>query len=426
MNELRSGNIYEHYFEGKKKTIEKIIMTLIKSNKTIAVWGAGERGIAFLNVYDPRRERIHYVFDKNEKKYGTKLQTGHEIVDYHNVNADVVFVMNSIYEMDIKEALTHAGIQVDVINIDNIILGNLDEKRVLEKEQIDLKAVRNVNVAAVTILYNPNLAVYDNIITYANDVDILYIYDNSRIPNEELIVKLKRLQHVCYIANQDNAGLSEPINTVAQKAFSQGMDWLFTFDQDSKAGNCMMERMIAFAQSKMCDERVGIIAPNITQEEHIVFDCCYTYFDKVYQSGAMHNLIVLKEVGGYDEALFIDPVDYEYCVRMRLHGYSVVKINNAFLKHNLQDENVEYRFVDGKKMVINKYSSERYYYICRNNLYLSDKYKLLDPVFAHECEDSVTKIQKNVEVDFDCEKHKKAIDKAFKDYKEGTMGKVKW
>lgn len=67
MNELRSGNIYEHYFEGKKKTIEKIIMTLVKSNKTIAVWGAGERGIAFLNVYDPRRERIHYVFDKNEK-----------------------------------------------------------------------------------------------------------------------------------------------------------------------------------------------------------------------------------------------------------------------------------------------------------------------------------------------------------------------
>lgn len=423
---LALENIYEGYFEKGRASIDVIISTLIASDKTIAVWGAGERGIAFLNVYDPKRERIQYVFDKNEKKYGTVLQTGHEIVDYHKVHADVVLVMNSIYEMDIKETLTHAGIQVDLINVDSIILGNLDAKKVLERDQMNWTAVRKVNVAAVTILYHPDLAVYDNIITYADDVDMMYIYDNSKKPNEELIAKLQKLQNVCYIANSDNVGLSEPINTIAKKASSQGMDWLITFDQDSQAGDYMIERMVEFAESKMCDEKVGIIAPNITQEENITFDCCYTYFDKVYQSGAMHNLTVLKEVGGYDEALFIDPVDYEYCVRMRLRGYSVIKINNAFLKHNIQDEDVEYRFVNGKKMVINKYSSERYYYICRNNLYLSDKYKVSDPIFAHECEDSVAKIQKNVEVDIDGEKHKAAIAKAFEDYKKGTMGKVKW
>lgn len=420
------GNLYEAYFKKGKIAIVNLIDKLFASNKTIAVWGAGKRGIAFLNVYDPDRKRIRYVFDKNEKKYGAILETGHEVADYRKVHVDVVLVMNSIYEMDIKETLTQAGIQVDLINIDNIILGHLDAKSVLEKEQVDLTPVRKVNIAAVTILYNPELTVYDNIITYANDVSIMYIYDNSEKPNEQLIAKLTKLDNVCYIANPANAGLSEPINTVAYKALSRGVDWLFTFDQDSKAGDGMIEQMVAFAQSKLCDESVGIIAPNLTRQENIAFDCCYTYFDKVYQSGAMHKLAVLKEVGGYDETMFIDPVDYEYCVRMRLHGYSVIKINNAFLKHNIQDEEVEYRFVNGKKMVINKYSPERYYYICRNNLYLSDKYKLTDPVFAHECEDSVTKIQKNVEVDLDCEKHKAAIRKAFHDYEKGIMGKVKW
>lgn len=216
------GNLYEAYFKKGKIAIVNLIDKLFASNKTIAVWGAGERGIAFLNVYDPDRKRIRYVFDKNEKKYGAILETGHEVADYRKVHVDVVLVMNSIYEMDIKETLTQAGIQVDLINIDNIILGHLDAKSVLEKEQVDLTPVRKVNIAAVTILYNPELTVYDNIITYANDVSIMYIYDNSEKPNEQLIAKLTKLDNVCYIANPANAGLSEPINTVAYKALSRG------------------------------------------------------------------------------------------------------------------------------------------------------------------------------------------------------------
>ncbi|MDE6760103.1 MAG: glycosyltransferase [Lachnospiraceae bacterium] len=420
-------NVYEHYFEKGKTAIDSIINTLKDSGKTIAVWGAGQRGTAFLNIYDSHNERIDYVYDRNEKRYGTKMPTGHEIVDYRKGKADIVFVMNNAHEMDVKETLISANKNIDVMNIDNIILGNLEAEEVLKEQPIDLSPVRKIKVAALTILYNPCMDVYDNIITYADDVDIMYIYDNSDQPNTELVLKLQKLENLCYIANPENVGLPKAINEVARKAVSQGIDWLITFDQDSQTETHMIARMIEFAESKMCGDRVGIIAPNITREEDIVFERYYTYFDKVFQSGAMHNLAVLKEIGGYDESLFIDQVDYEYCIRMRLNGYSIIKINHAFLKHNMQDDDdVEYQFVNGTKMVINKYSSARYYYICRNNLYLFDKYKLLDPVYAHECEDSVMRIKKNAEVDLDFEKHKAAIDKAYEDYKNGTMGKVKW
>ena len=420
-------DVYEKYFSTNKQVIDDLISVLVSQGKQIAIWGAGQRGNAFLKVYDSQFEKIRCVYDKNEQRYGTVLETGHSIVDYRSDVADVVFIMNNAHEMSTKELLVENNSRALVINIDNIILGNLTVDDVLKVQKFDLAPVRNIKVAAIVILYNPEDVVYDNIMTYASKVDYLYIYDNSSIPNDMIKRNAEDLKNVIYIEDSSNAGLPKAINIVAREAIKKGIKWLITFDQDSQAGKSMIERMIAFANSSICDDRVGIIAPNITREDDIIFERHYTYFDKVFQSGAMHNLDILEKVGGYDEKLFIDQVDYEYCIRLRLSGYTIVKVNNAFLKHNLQDdEGVEEKFVNGKKMVINKYSKNRYYYICRNNLYLCEKYKECAPVYAKECYDNIVWLKNNAEIDVARQEHIEAIEKAYFDYENGVMGKVDW
>ncbi|MDE5779181.1 MAG: glycosyltransferase [Lachnospiraceae bacterium] len=421
---MNANQIYKDYFSKKKEVITYMIDTLCAQKKKVVVWGGGARGTAFLQVFDKENKKILGVYDRNEERYGTCMPTGHIIMDYKEDEADVVFVMNNIYEIDVKERMTQQGSKATVINIDNIILGDYEKDTVFAIPKVDLERVRDIRAAAVVILYEPNEVVYDNILTYASDVEIIYVYDNSEQINEKIKKRIMEIPNVHYIANAINEGLPRAINIVADMAMKKGIEWLFTFDQDSQADKGMVAGMIRFAESRMCGEKIGMIAPNITRESGIQYDCYYTYYDKVIQSGAMHRLSILKELGGYDEALFIDQVDYDYCTRMRLAGYYLIKVNQFFLRHNLQDdENVIEKFINGKKYFENKYSPARYYYICRNNRYCMDKYEKKDAVYALECYNNITYMEQNVEYDNQKEEKLAAMRQAEIDYINGKMGK---
>jgi rhamnosyltransferase len=70
-----------------------------------------------------------------------------------------------------------------------------------------------------------------------------------------------------------------------------------------------------------------------------------------------------------DENLFIDYIDYEWCLRAKSIGYKIYKSNNLFINHNLGDAFVN---VFGFKKPIHN-NQIRLYYIIRNNLILLNR-----------------------------------------------------
>lgn len=75
--------------------------------------------------------------------------------------------------------------------------------------------------------------------------------------------------------------------------------------------------------------------------------------------------ISLLEIGGLDESLFIDGVDFEWCCRAQSKGYVVGQTTKLTLTHK----------VGQKDFRIGKYQSIisapfRYYYQCRNYVWL--------------------------------------------------------
>ena len=52
-------------------------------------------------------------------------------------------------------------------------------------------------------------------------------------------------------------------------------------------------------------------------------------------SGSLINTSIFSEIGGYNEKLFIDEVDHEYCYRIKMLGYSVLQLENILLNHTL-------------------------------------------------------------------------------------------
>jgi rhamnosyltransferase len=90
--------------------------------------------------------------------------------------------------------------------------------------------------------------------------------------------------------------------------------------------------------------------------------------DFVISSGSLVPIEVLEHVGGMEEALFIDQVDTEWCLRARSMGYRVFGVCAAVLEHRL-GEGVRWFWL-GRWRRVFRQKPFRYYYIFRNTLVL--------------------------------------------------------
>ena len=134
----KSMNIYGPYYDKAKSNIKLALKYYVKKNYKIAIWGAGLKGKAFLKVIDPGCRFIQYVYDKDKNKFGKTMPTGHCIVDYMNKrtqDVDVVLLMNSNHETETASRLGEHNINVIFINIDSIITGEFDARRIVSEHK---------------------------------------------------------------------------------------------------------------------------------------------------------------------------------------------------------------------------------------------------------------------------------------------------
>jgi SAM-dependent methyltransferase len=89
-----------------------------KAGKSIVIWGAGSKGVAFLTKAGSDIE-IRYAVDVNPYKHGTFLAgTGQEIVGpqfLREYRPGVIVVMNPIYVDEISEDLHRLGVETDIV-----------------------------------------------------------------------------------------------------------------------------------------------------------------------------------------------------------------------------------------------------------------------------------------------------------------------
>jgi len=89
-----------------------------REGREVVVWGAGAKGISFLNLLDVG-DQIPYVVDVNPRKSGRFIPcTGQEIVEPRALNSirpDTVLVMNPIYESEIEQMIRQQSLTAEVI-----------------------------------------------------------------------------------------------------------------------------------------------------------------------------------------------------------------------------------------------------------------------------------------------------------------------
>jgi rhamnosyltransferase len=278
-------------------------------------------------------------------------------------------------------------------------------------------------IAAVTTLYNPTDEMLHSIHLYSNDVSVVYVIDNSEIYSPEIETKLRLLKNVKYIHNGGNLGIANALNRGAEYAISDGFDFLLTMDQDSKVQPGMIQSMLNCI-SETGPATIGLISPI-----HVYAHAHPQKSDKtceealtVMTSGNLLNLTAYQTVGPFFNDFFIDHVDNEYCLRLHLHGFRVIKDNNALLEHSLGAITKHCFFF--KTFAISNHPPVRRYYAIRNGFYLRKQYKRHFPVYFQSF---LWKIFREIAVIlvYECNKYNKLsmMLKGYLDYRNNVIGK---
>lgn len=86
----------------------------------VAIWGAGAKGVTFVNLIDPRCRLINCVVDLNPNKQGGFVPgTGHPIVSYFDLpkrKVATAILMNPNYREENRKLLLKAGIKLNFVN----------------------------------------------------------------------------------------------------------------------------------------------------------------------------------------------------------------------------------------------------------------------------------------------------------------------
>ncbi len=260
----------------------------------------------------------------------------------------------------------------------------------------------NLKVAATVILYNPEEDTIENISSYANDVDILVVVDNSTRHNIDLIDILhQKFKNMIYINNNANLGIATALNIGCDKAIEDGCDWILTMDQDSK--------FINFPHYKKCllnlqnSDNIALLCANTNWSEPLGIPenptCKNEEKFSAITSANFLNLNLFEQVGRFEDKLFIDLVDYDYCVKVQVEKFKILYFKDALVAHSLGTVFQRKNLITGKLRTKVEHNPQRVYYFARNFLYTASQYgkqfpkemgmlKIINILFIHE----VTKI----------------------------------
>lgn len=195
--------------------------------------------------------------------------------------------------------------------------------------------VNSNDVAAIVVMYHPAEDVLAKIIRYSTFLNNIIVVDNTDGVDQSEAFKYLA-NNIFYMPLHANYGVAYALNIGVQKALTLGCLWTILLDQDST-----LDEKILCTTINAIVPGVGIISPvQISKDKErrqLINKSGAVDVLLTMTSGSILNLQAYKVCGGFEEKLFIDFVDNEYCLRLQKKGYRVMQCLDALLDHPLGD-----------------------------------------------------------------------------------------
>ena len=213
-----------------------------------------------------------------------------------------------------------------------------------------MKTVKNT--AAVVTLYHPKPETAESLKALGEQVTSLILSDNT--PGGEHRAMYAGIPNAVYLANGANLGLAAGINRGLDTAEARESDYVFFFDQDSHVPEGHIDTMVRDWETLAETRRIGLLGPRFfdeitgTYNADAILDNSteesadpYVPMAQMITSSMMTTWEIMKEIGFWNEELFLDYGDYDLCWRLAAAGYELYITRNVTLSHRLGEGCVE-------------------------------------------------------------------------------------
>ena len=243
------------------------------------------------------------------------------------------------------------------------------------------------NTAAVIVTFRPDHQLAHRISRVAAHAREIVMIDNgSDADFTATLENARRNSGAMLISNPENRGQAAALNQGVDYAVNHGFEWALLLDQDS----AVLPQLLPGAQAAYAEyphpEKVAVIGADHDHPFHFKkrrkFPNAGAYREMrtVITSGSFVRLKILRQIGGFQEDLFIDSVDDEYCMRARRHGFAIIEATAFGTEHKIGAPKIV-QFL-GKPRSTSNHPPTRRYYMARNRCVLAARYFLRDPAWS--------------------------------------------
>jgi rhamnosyltransferase len=249
------------------------------------------------------------------------------------------------------------------------------------------------SVVAVVVSFKPELLRLESLLgALKNQVAHIIVVDNAS--GDQTLGALRRMASrgtIVLVENTVNLGLGAALNQGCRRAEDLGATHLLLHDQDSVPRPHMVRHLLD-ALLRLGEEgrRVAAVGPVWVDERHdgsprfpfVTYSGLRAHkhycqdsasdrlikTDMIITSGTVMGVDARRRIGPFDEGLFVDSTDIEWCFRAASAGYELYGVCKAEMGHQLGDDVRRVWFL--RQRAIIRHSPSRLYYMMRNRVLL--------------------------------------------------------
>lgn len=237
------------------------------------------------------------------------------------------------------------------------------------------------NIAAVVTTFNPDNSLLANLERISGQVGKVIVVDDSGKVSRAEHIDFSKIPNLHYLANATNIGIAAALNRGVESAAAQGFDLIITLDDDTLVSETYVSDVIEFIRTNQLSN-VGLVACSRGNAKHGSTQAEADFCTKrnLITSGSVFSVENFRKVGGFDESMFIDLVDFDFCTKLRKIGCSIVLLNKHGMDHKVGNSfEVNLAFVH---FVVYNHAPFRLYYQIRNAFTFLRKHFAFAPVLS--------------------------------------------
>lgn len=244
------------------------------------------------------------------------------------------------------------------------------------------------NTCAVVISYFPKGDLLNRVQRIQRQVAKVVVVDNgSSGEAAHRLSEIERQTDIYFIRNNGNIGVAAALNQGAQWAIAMGYEWIVALDQDTIVADDFLAALFAAYEQFPFKDELAIIASNYKDVaiKYELFPLAghgpvsWTPVNMAITSGSLFSLSAFRAIGPFREELFIDSVDFEYCLRASSKGYKIIVARNALTQHSIGAATLHKLPFKKNLLITTNHSPVRRYYMMRNQLVLAREYLWSQP-----------------------------------------------